>query len=125
MKVREENMKQAAENDYSNATQLANYLVSLGIPFRKAHELTGMLVLEAIQQKKWLHTLPIEIYQNVEPRITEDLYKQLTVEAVVESHRAEGGTSMSSLTLQLAQAKEILKTMDAWLDEKKIMKAQE
>ncbi len=66
---------------YSNATDLADYLVSKGVAFRDAHELSGELVLKAAAQQKPLEALALAELQQVSPLIGDDVYAALTIEA--------------------------------------------
>jgi len=97
-------MQQAVKSDYSNATQLANYLVTLGLPFRDAHEMTGKIVLHCIEQNFFLNDLPLEAYQTFYPSISEAVYRFLNIEQVVESHSCVGGTAKAAVMEQLCNA---------------------
>src|SRR5699024_11937460 len=61
-------------NDFSNATELADYLVNKGVPFRNAHEIVGKIVLWSIQHNVYLLDVPLEEYQNVHPCIEADIF---------------------------------------------------
>ncbi|CAM5204709.1 argininosuccinate lyase [Alishewanella longhuensis] len=94
----------AAELGYSNATDLADYLVAKGIPFRDAHELTGALVLKAAAAKVALEALPLAEMQHVCPLITEDVFAALTIEAGLAKRNAYGGTSPQQVLAALKQS---------------------
>lgn len=97
--------RQAAELGYSNATDLADYLVGKGIPFRDAHHLSGQLVLLASQQQLPLEQLPLAQMQQISPQIADDVYPALTLEAGMARRNALGGTSPEQVQTALAAAK--------------------
>ncbi|SDZ95890.1 argininosuccinate lyase [Alkalimonas amylolytica] len=102
--------RQAAELGYSNATDLADYLVGKGIPFRDAHHLSGQLVLIASGQQLPLEQLSLTEMQKVCPDISEDVYPALTLEAGMARRNALGGTSPEQVLPALVQARAWLAT---------------
>ncbi len=89
-----EEMRKAAASGFSTATDLADWLVrTLKMPFREAHHVTGSLVALAETEGCDLPELPLNVMQSVEPRITRDVYKVLTVENSVASRTSFGGTA--------------------------------
>lgn len=115
MSINQDAMHSATENDFSNATNLANYLSSKGIPFRAAHETTGKIVLFCIENQLLLKDLSLDTYQKFSEQIDNDVYHILTVESVVEAHSAEGGTSKSSVMTQLENGKYRLDDISKWI----------
>lgn len=115
MHVKKEVMRAATENDFSNATNLANYLVHKQIPFRLAHEITGKIVLYSIDNHCLLKDLSLDIYKSFCEHIDADVYHALEIEVVIEAHRAVGGTSKSSVESQLTACTDILNDIAAWL----------
>lgn len=105
MTVHTQTMQQATEKDFSNATELADYLANLGIPFREAHEIVGKLVLSCIQKGIYLQDIPLSDYQEIEPAIKEDLYKHLSSYAAVSNRNSYGGTGFIQIKKQLQHAK--------------------
>ncbi|MDP4537282.1 argininosuccinate lyase [Alkalimonas collagenimarina] len=97
--------RQAAELGYSNATDLADYLVGKGIPFRDAHHLSGQLVLTASEQQIPLEQLTLSQMQQVSPVIRDDVYPALTLEAGMARRNALGGTSPAQVMSALTHAK--------------------
>jgi len=91
--VDEERMLQAATNGYLNATELADYLVRKGIPFRTAHDAVGRIVLTGIDQNKELNELDLNDMQAIAPEIGKDVFSSLTIESTLASKSAVGGTS--------------------------------
>lgn len=114
MRVNKETMRAATENDFSNATNLANYLVHKGIAFRAAHEITGKIVLYAIDNEQLLKDITLEVYKTFCDQISADVYEALGIDAVIEAHRAEGGTSRHSVETQLKACVSILDSIADW-----------
>lgn len=108
MEVKKENMYQAVRNDYSNATDLADYLVRKGTPFREAHEITGKAVLYAIQKQKSLLDLSLEEYYQFSNLVDNDIYTAIEPEQVVAARNNMGGTSQEQVKKQLEMAEQIL-----------------
>src|SRR5205823_11424161 len=103
-------MKAGAGAGYSTATDLADWLVrTLKMPFRDAHHVTGRIVGLASKQGVALHELPLKAMQEVEPRITADALKVLSVESSVKSRTSYGGTAPKNV---LRQAKAWLKRLE-------------
>ena len=99
----EARMKAAAGKGYATATDLADWLVrSLKMPFREAHHTTGRIVAKASKEGVPLHLLPLKEMQEIEPRITAEALRALSVEASVKSRTSYGGTAPKNV---LAQAK--------------------
>ncbi|MFN9939572.1 MAG: argininosuccinate lyase, partial [bacterium] len=93
MAAEPDNMRNAAAAGFSTATDLADWLVrTLKMPFREAHHATGSLVALAEREGVDLPDLPLNLMQSVEPRITREVYKVLSVENSVASRRSFGGT---------------------------------
>jgi argininosuccinate lyase len=106
----EARMKLAAGEGYTTATDLADWLVrTLKMPFRDAHHVTGRIVARASQDGVALHELPLEAMQGIEPKITADALKVLSVEASVKSRTSFGGTAPRNVA---AQAKAWLKRLE-------------
>jgi len=100
-------MRAAAGAGFSTATDLADWLVrTLNIPFRDAHHVTGAAVRLAEQQGVDLAQLPLTDLQNLEARITDDVYKVLTPEASCASRQSYGGTAPDQVRLQIQRWKD-------------------
>jgi argininosuccinate lyase len=112
-----DHLRHAAENDFSNATQIANYLADKGIPFRKAHAITGQIVLHCLEKNILLHQLPLTHYQDFSEHFTDDIFQALDIVNVIEAHQAIGGTAKSAIQQQLKQATQQLITTQAWLQQ--------
>lgn len=105
MTVHKERMAQSTEKDFSNATELADYLASKGLPFRQAHEIVGKLVLECNKAGYYLQDVPLERYQELSPVIESDIYTALESETAVSRRNSLGGTGFESIRQQIQQAK--------------------
>lgn len=105
-----EEMRKAAATGFSTATDLADWLVrTLKMPFREAHHVTGSLVAMAEAEGCDLPELPLKRMQSVEPRISKDVYKVLTVENSVASRMSFGGTSPKNVKREAKRWLKILK----------------
>lgn len=108
MRVQKENMSQATEKDFSNATELADYLAKKGVPFRKAHEIVGKLVLEGTKTGTYLQDVPLTHYQEISPLIEEDIYTILSSHTAVEKRNSFGGTGFEQIKKAITTAKKQL-----------------
>ncbi|GAA0377173.1 argininosuccinate lyase [Bacillus horti] len=109
MTVNTDKMKSAVQQDYSNATDIADYLAKKGVPFRDAHEVIGKIVLYAIQHKKYLLDLSMEEYQEFHAEFQEDIFSVLDPTNVVAARESAGGTGFVQVKEQLGKAIELLK----------------
>lgn len=91
MRIKKENMAEATRGGFTNATDLADYLVQKGIPFRQAHEIVGQAVLNCIEQNKSLEAVSLEQYQKMHPSIAEDVYAAIRIEHCVNARQVVGG----------------------------------
>ena len=107
-KVNKEKMQQATENDFSNATELADYLATKGIPFRQAHAIVGQLVLEGLKTKTNLQDISLERYHEIAPEIEEDVYEDLKSYVAVKRRHSFGGTGFDQVKRQIDLAKKEL-----------------
>ena len=102
------NMEKSTEQDFSNATELADYLAAKGLPFRKAHELVGLLVLDCIKKGIYLQDVNLQDYQMLSPLINEDVYEVLKSRMAVSRRNSLGGTGVESVKKQIEEAKKEL-----------------
>ena len=103
-----DNMKKAAQGGFINATDLADYLVKKGMPFRSAYKISGQLVAKCIAEGCVLETLPLEAYRQYSDLFDEDLYQDIDLLTCVQKRISEGGTSVQSVEDQIAYVKEFL-----------------
>lgn len=108
MKVREDVMRRAVEEDFSNATDLADYLVRKGVPFRQAHAVSGKAVALCIERGIWLGDMALEDYRMLSPLFDEDIYDAIRPETCVAGRNSYGGTSYEQVRMQLAAAGELI-----------------
>lgn len=108
MKINYDTMAQATEKDFSNATELADYLATKGMPFRQAHEVVGKLVLQCTQQGIYLQDVPLEEYQEITPLIEADIYDTLASKTAIQRRNSLGGTGFSQVTAAISKAKTAL-----------------
>lgn len=107
--INKEKMAQATQRDFSNATELADYLASKGMPFRQAHEIVGELVLSGLQTDTMLQEIPLEKYQEISPLIEADVYQALESKVAVERRNSLGGTGFAQIKAEIIRAQELLK----------------
>lgn len=105
MTVNEDRMLYATEKDFSNATELADYLAKKGIPFRQAHEIVGSLVLECTQSGIYLQDVSLSRYRELSELIDEDIYEVLASKTAVSRRNSYGGTGFKQVYQQIEQAK--------------------
>ncbi|WP_390409560.1 argininosuccinate lyase [Lacticaseibacillus jixiensis] len=110
--VHPQRMHDATLNDFSNATELADYLATKGVPFRQAHEIVGELVLKGIQSGQTLQDMPLADLQKAAPQIEADVYQELTSEAAVNRRTSLGGTAVANVQKEVARAKSVLASRD-------------
>ena len=108
MTVLPSNMKQAAQKGFINATDLADYLVKKGMPFRSAYKVSGQLVAKCIAEGKVLETLTLDEYRAASELIEQDVFGEIDLTTCVEKRISEGGTSLRSVEAQIAYVKEQL-----------------
>ena len=101
MKVLPENMKTASQKGFINATELADYLVKKGLPFRSAYKISGQTVAYCIQNGKVLEDLTIDEYKGFSELFKNDIYNDIDMSVCVEKRISEGGTSVKSVEKQI------------------------
>jgi len=111
MTVLPENMKKAAQGGFINATDLADYLVKKGMPFRSAYKISGKLVADCIASGEVLETLPLEKYKEASELIEADIYEEISLETCVKKRISEGGTSFGSVENQIEFVKAKIKEL--------------
>jgi len=108
MKVLEENLYAAAQKGFINATDLADYLVRKGLPFRSAYKIVGQIVAACISKGLVLETLPLETYQEFSELFEDDLYGKISLETCVSKRISAGGTGKESVEKQIAYVTELV-----------------
>jgi argininosuccinate lyase len=109
MRVRPDVMRHAAAAGFINATDVADYLVREGMPFRSAYKITGQLVARCIADGCELESLPLSVYREYSELFSEDLFDEISLESCVAKRTSEGGTSPDSVRAQVAYIRGFLK----------------
>ena len=102
MKIKKDVMKKAASGGFTNATDVADYLVKKGEAFRNAHEIVGKIVLYCIDENKDIDDLSLDEYKSFSPFFEEDVYKAIDLITCVEERSVMGGPSSSSVQSQIS-----------------------
>ncbi len=105
LKVRPENMAGAARGGFTNATDLADYLVKKGVPFREAHEQAGKLVYYCLSRGKSLEELSLEEFRHLAPRVEEDVYRAIDIRQCVAARRVLGGPAPEAVRQAILRAR--------------------
>ncbi|MDO4414465.1 MAG: argininosuccinate lyase [Erysipelotrichaceae bacterium] len=101
MKINSANMLRAAQSGFINATDLADYMVKKGLPFRSAYKISGQIVAECIRTDQVLETLPLSEYSKYWDQFDEDLYEAIDLVNAAEKRTSKGGTSRVSIREQI------------------------
>ena len=101
LEFRPERLEAAVEADFSNATDVADYLVAKGVPFREAYQLVGGLVKDCLAEGILLRDLPLERWQQLHAAFEIDIHAAITPRQVVAARRSEGGTGFDQVQQQL------------------------
>ncbi|MEG0210183.1 MULTISPECIES: argininosuccinate lyase [Hafnia] len=108
IQVKRPRCQEAAEQGYANATELADYLVAKGVPFREAHHIVGEAVVGAIKQGKALEALSLSELQKFSSVIGDDVYPILSLQSCLDKRSAKGGVSPHQVAQAIADAKQRL-----------------
>jgi argininosuccinate lyase len=101
LQFRPERLEAAVASDFANATDVADYLVARGVPFREAYQLVGGLVKSCLAEGVLLRQLPLERWQQLHPAFEADIFAAIEPRQVVAARRSEGGTGFAGVRLQL------------------------
>ncbi|WP_085993907.1 argininosuccinate lyase [Oceanobacillus senegalensis] len=116
MQVKKENMYNAVREDFSNATDLADYLVGKGMPFRESHAVVGQVVLHCIKHNKYLLDVTVEEFQSFTELIEDDIFDALTPETVVNARNVAGGTAKNRVEEQIETAVGFMNATEDWIE---------
>ena len=108
MTVRKENMRAAAQAGFTNATDLADYLVGKGLPFRDAHEACGKLVRLCSDTGRALESLPMETLRLYSPLFDADVYSAIDIKACVDRRSLTGGPAADTVSAAIIEARKSL-----------------
>jgi len=106
--VKRPRCQEAAEQGYANSTELADYLVAKGVPFREAHHIVGETVVEAIKQGVALEALSLAQLKQFSAAIGEDVYPVLSLQSCLDKRNARGGVAPQQVALAIGEAKQRL-----------------
>lgn len=105
MKLRKSNMYKAAQGGFTNATDIADYLVKKGIPFRSAHEIIGKMVLYCIDKNKAIDDMSMEEFKGFSDKIEDDVYSEISLEKCVSGRKLPGGPARETEQRAIDNAK--------------------
>ncbi|WP_100639210.1 argininosuccinate lyase [Marinobacter salexigens] len=108
IRAKAENMRVAAKRGFSTATDLADYLVKKGMPFRDAHEVVGKAVAFGVAEERDLSDMTLEELQSFSDTIGEDVFDVLTLEGSVQARDHLGGTAPAQVRAAVARARKLL-----------------
>lgn len=121
MTVNGDHTREVLESDFSNATDMADYLAKKGLPFRQAHAVVGSAVHYCIEHHKVLLDLSMEEFRSMSPLFEEDIKEALSIENCVKNRESYGGTGPKSVERQQTHAEKAItsmkEVMDAWKQE--------
>ncbi len=117
IKINADKMRQAASIGYLNATDMADYLVGCGVPFRKAHDIVGKAVAYALDKHKELHELSLKELQQFSKAIHKEIFDHLTLEQMILRRLSAGGTAGQNVRAAIEQARKDLDRMATTNDE--------
>lgn len=121
MTVNGDHTREVLESDFSNATDMADYLAKKGLPFRQAHAVVGSAVHYCIEHHKVLLDLSMEEFRSMSPLFEEDIKEALSIENCVKNRESYGGTGPKSVERQQTHAEKVIasmkEAMDAWKQE--------
>ena len=121
MAVNGDHTRAVLESDFSNATDMADYLAKKGLPFRQAHAVVGSAVHYCIEHHKVLLDLSMEEFRSMSPLFEEDIKEALSIENCVKNRESYGGTGPKSVKRQQTHAEKAIasmkEAMDAWKQE--------
>lgn len=109
MNIRTENMYKAAQGGFTNATDIADYLVKKGIPFRNAHEIIGKMVLYCIGNNKAIDELTMEEFKSFSDLIDKDVYSEISLETCVSGRNIPGGPAKERVIAAIQNGREFIK----------------
>ncbi|MBD2798197.1 argininosuccinate lyase [Xenorhabdus sp. 18] len=109
IQVKHARCKEAAKQGYANATELADYLVAKGVPFREAHHIVGEVVVAAIGRGKALEELSLLELQKFSQVISVDVYDVLSLQSCLDKRLAKGGVAQQQVKQAIAEAKQLIR----------------
>lgn len=111
MKIKKINMKDATKAGFINATDVADYLVKNGLPFRSAHEVVGKMVLYCLKNNKNIEDLTLEEFKSFSSFFKDDINRKVEIESCIESKVSQGSTSTNSVLLMIEKSKNFIQSL--------------
>ena len=108
MTVKRDVMLKGAKGGFANATDVADYLVKKGVPFRDSHAIVGQMVAKAIERHKNLDEFTLEEFKACSPLIEEDIYKAISMETCVGDRKLKGGPAPERTRAEIADGRALL-----------------
>ena len=118
MKVNEKNMAEAGKKGFINATDMADYLVKKGMPFRTAYKITGTLVAECVKENIGLEELPLERLKKASELFDKDVYTAIDLMTCVTRRESEGGPAPEAVDRELAALQARAAQLKEWAERK-------
>ena len=115
MKVNGERMRAVLQDDFSNATDMADYLAKKGVPFREAHAIVGAAVQHCIEKGCVLADLSVEDFKAISPIFEDDILEAITIEACVAGRSNYSGTAPANVMRQIENGKKAVRAKEAQL----------
>lgn len=109
IKIKKENLCNAARGGFTNATDMADYLVKKGVPFRSAHEIVGRMVLYCIENGKAIDNLTVNEFKTFCDKIDEDVYDAISIENCVSGRRHTGGPEREAVLASIEKARQFIR----------------
>lgn len=108
MKVNSDNMKKGAKGGFTNATDVADYLVKKGESFRNAHEISGKIVLYCIDHDMYIEDMSLDTFKTFSNLFAEDVYEAIDLVTCVKERKVIGGPSPDSVSNELNELKKFI-----------------
>ncbi len=118
MNVKADHMAAALENDFSNATDMADYLVKKGIPFRECHAIVGKTVLYCIQNDKRLVDLSLAEYKDISSEFAEDILEVIKVRNCMKARKSRGGAAPEAVLFSIEKGRGMMKETEVFWSSK-------
>ena len=113
MRVRRDVMLKGAKGGFANATDVADYLVKKGVPFRDSHSIVGNMVAKAISLNKSLYEFTLEEFKDCSPLIEEDVYEAISMETCVGDRKLKGGPAPERVREEIRDGRSYLSAKEA------------
>lgn len=109
IKINKQRLKESASGGYANATEIADYLVIKGLPFRDAHKVVGKMVSYCIDKRCGFEDIPLNFLKKFSPLFRKDVYEAMSISSSIKRKKSRGGTSPGEVSRQLERMKKLIK----------------